>query len=346
MLETGRRDPVVGEARENPTMARIGLVLGAGGAVGEGFHVGALAAIAEATGFDPRSCEVVVGTSAGSVVAASLRAGLSATDLFARVTGRPLSPAGRAFLESLPTSSNKPAVATPPRRLAPASPELIGRLVAKPQSFKALKALTALLPEGRRDGAGWFTGFDIAFPDGAWPKEALWICAVSLERGDRVVFGRDEPAVAGSPRVAEAVQASCAIPAIFKPVAVNGRRYVDGGVHSPTNADLLSGLALDAVIVSSPMSMSGSPPAGTSGPLLSASRIPAKRTLRRELAPLTERGVPILTFEPSGELVSLMGMKAMDFSRRGPVAEQTYSMAKEALVGGAAEEVGAILSDA
>src|SRR5438132_2030236 len=79
-------------------MARIGLVLGAGGAVGHAFHVGVLAAVAEVTGWDARDAEVIVGTSAGSVVGALLRAGASAPDLAARAAGTPLSSEGRRLV--------------------------------------------------------------------------------------------------------------------------------------------------------------------------------------------------------------------------------------------------------
>ena len=80
----------------------------------------------------------------------------------------------------------------------------------------------------------------------------MWINAVRLETGRRVTFGRD---LRVTTDVATAVAASCAIPGFFAPVAVDGVRYVDGGVHSPTNADLVAGLELDLVVVSSPMSM-------------------------------------------------------------------------------------------
>ncbi len=74
---------------------RIGLVLGAGGVVGHAYHAGVLDGLAEATGWDPREAEVIVGTSAGSVVGALLRAGFSAHDLAARSTGDPVSPGRR-----------------------------------------------------------------------------------------------------------------------------------------------------------------------------------------------------------------------------------------------------------
>ena len=79
-------------------VARIGLVLGAGGVTGGAFHAGVLAALAEGTGWDPRRAEIVVGTSAGSVTAAALRAGLPAADLAARAEGRPLSAEGARIL--------------------------------------------------------------------------------------------------------------------------------------------------------------------------------------------------------------------------------------------------------
>lgn len=107
---------------------RVGLVLGAGGVAGGAFHAGVLAAIAEATGWDPRRATVVVGTSAGSITGASLMAGLSAADL---------------------------------------------------------------------------------------------------------------------------------IPGFYRPVSIDGELFVDGGAHSPTNADVLAGLGLDLVVVSSPMSVAG-----------------------------------------------------------------------------------------
>ena len=69
--------------RRDGRVPRIGLVLGAGGVVGHAFHAGVLAAVAEATGWDPREADVIVGTSAGSVVGALLRAGASAPDLVA-----------------------------------------------------------------------------------------------------------------------------------------------------------------------------------------------------------------------------------------------------------------------
>jgi len=58
-------------------MARVGLVLGGGGAVGQGYHRGVLAALEDVAGFDARSVDVIVGTSSGATVAGLVRAGSS-----------------------------------------------------------------------------------------------------------------------------------------------------------------------------------------------------------------------------------------------------------------------------
>ncbi len=70
-----------------------------------------------------------------------------------------------------------------------------------------------------------------------WPERNLWLTAVRLRDGNRVVFGR--PGAPPAP-VADAVAASCAIPSFFEPVTIGGVPFVDGGAHSPTNADLLA----------------------------------------------------------------------------------------------------------
>lgn len=70
--------------------------------------------------------------------------------------------------------------------------------------------------------------------------------------GRRVVFGRSGAPPADVP---SAAAASCAVPGYVRPVRIGGVEYVDGGVHSPTNADLLADLDLDLVVVSSPTSI-------------------------------------------------------------------------------------------
>ena len=81
----------------------------------------------------------------------------------------------------------------------------------------------------------------------------LWIVALDYATGRRVVFGRN-----GAPRahLDEAVRASCSIPGLYRPMNIGGRLYVDGGVWSPSNLDLLShdDVDVDIVIALNPMS--------------------------------------------------------------------------------------------
>jgi NTE family protein len=150
-----------------------------------------------------------------------------------------------------------------------------------------------------------------------WPSRPTWIVAVQLDTGRRVAFGRP-----GAPpaRMAEALRASCSIPAYFEPVVIGGGRYVDGGVHSTTNADLVGsrrGAKPDLVLVSAPMSAARG--AARPGRLTAMRRI-ARLSLAREVAALRARGIPVVTFQPGvGDLDVMLG-DSLDPSKFGPVA--------------------------
>jgi NTE family protein len=113
------------------------------------------------------------------------------------------------------------------------------------------------------------------------------------------------------------VAASCAIPSFFEPVRIDGAEYVDGGVHSPTNLDLLAGLGLDLVVVSSPMSSAGR---GWRAAVDTPIRRYCRAVLGAEAARVRARGTPVLAFQPTAEVQVVMGVNAMDPGRRGAVA--------------------------
>jgi NTE family protein len=174
--------------------------------------------------------------------------------------------------------------------------------------------------------------------DEDWPDRALWICALRLRDGQRVVFGRDDVDV---PDVGVAVEASSAIPGYMQPVSICGETYVDGGAHSPSNADLLAGLGLDLVVVISTMSapwtaLRPSPNIG--------SRALASWVLEREVRAIRASGTPVLVLEPTSEDLSVMGSNAMDPARRGAVAEQARSTTVQRLAHPAAADLVAHLA--
>ena len=159
-----------------------------------------------------------------------------------------------------------------------ASPARLRPRRAGPVGGDAGSLAAAVLPEGQVPTADIAVPFDNLYGD-AWPRRTTWIVAVQLDTGRRVAFGRPG-APAATP--AEAVRASCAIPAYFEPAEIGGQRYVDGGVHSTTNADLVADERPDLVLVSAPMSAAAWRRAGRPG--RRAMRQIARLSLAREVA--------------------------------------------------------------
>jgi NTE family protein len=288
-------------------MSRVGLVLGAGGAIGHAYHAGVLAALAE-SGWDPRSAEVIVGTSAGSIVAAFLRAGLSAADLAASSLRRPLSPPGAELMER---SGRRTRLDPPgPQHADVGRGPAAGQLLLKPWGVRLGALAAALLPAGKVPTEAIAAGVRAIYGSD-WPKRLTYICALRLDDGRLVAFGSP-----GAPpaTMAEAVAASCAIPAYFQPVLIGGRRHVDGGAHSVTNADLLAGMGLDLVIVSCPMGATRDALAmGIDLPLRGAVRF----RLAAEVAAVRRAGTAVVTLQPARAARAAMGNDPMN-ARRGP----------------------------
>jgi NTE family protein len=277
-------------------------VLGAGGLTGDAFHRGVLRALGE-RGYDARSADVVVGTSAGAMVAAFLR--------------KPDAVSPRPLRHDTGTVHGD--------RLGRV-PELSPFLAALRRPWKARLSVlaTSLLPTGRHSTEFIAAGARLHHGE-AWPQQPMWIVGVRRRDGRRVVFGRP-----GSPRtdVAHAVAASCAIPGFFHPVEIDGEAYVDGGAHSPTNADLLRRQDFDVVLVSSPMSVE---PRGLRPTLDLALRLFWHRGVVREVRTLRRRTRHVLVFEPGGELLQVMGVNPLHGGRVDEVEQASYQRALQVL---------------
>lgn len=281
---------------------RIGLALGGGGIAGYAFHAGVLGAIQEKTGWDPRTAEVIIGTSAGSNIAALLRGGVAVQEMVTRMLSISTHPGD---MDRLRRASGRGSRIDRGLWFGPSSPKLIAREAFRLHRVRPLNLVVGALPNGRvrnevlSDHASQLHE--------SWPKEKTWIPAVSLQSGELNVFGRDE----GHEDVdfALAVAASCAIPGFFRPVRINGERFVDGGVRSMVNVDLLAELDLDLVVVLSPMSIEG---LSTRSPFASVLRVYPKYQLSKELAVLEQAGIPHLTIEPDRSTTRAMGVNPMD----------------------------------
>lgn len=306
---------------------RVAVVLGAGGAAGHAYHCGVLAALQDVLGFDASRADRLVGTSAGSIVATLLAGGVPAADLGAPALGRDRSPAGAERLARIPSTASARVGAHQDDPslldlLRPASPGLLARLAVRPRHVRPGVLVAAALPEGRIHH-GYVAGHVPALLGTTWPEQ-VWITAVRLGDGARVVFGR-----AGDPSasVVDAVTASCAIPGWFRPVTVDGATHVDGGVHSPTNLDVMAGQGFDLVVVSSPMSVA---PDRRWSPDLPP-RLAYAGMLARERRTVEESGTPVVTFQPTADDQRAMGLRMLDPSRREQVVRQAHTSVSQRL---------------
>lgn len=300
---------------------RVGLVLGAGGVVGQAYHSGVLAALEHDLGWDARTADVVVGTSAGSITGMLLRSGIPASELAAWTVKAPLEAEGQLLHqlvgEEIPQFDRFDVLEVVRRPPSLPGREMLTRAVLRPWHFRPLAATLALLAPGTRDIAEQLAALR-QIEDHEWPEQDLWVCAVRRRDGRRVVFGR--PGAPEAP-LDRAIAASCAVPGYFSPVRIGERSYVDGGAHSPTNAAVLRDRPLDLVVVVSPMSgPSNRVPRG----LLEGSRWHAARVARREIAALRAQGVPVVAFHPDREVQEAMGDDFMCRDRVEDIVQQAF----------------------
>jgi NTE family protein len=299
-------------------MTRVGLVLGAGGVVGQAYHAGVLAALEHDHGWDPRTADVIVGTSAGSITGALLRSGVPASELAAWTVRAPLTDEGRVLEEMFGTSHPDLEPFEPRdliRRLpCLPNPRLVLNAIRRPCQFRPLTAAMTLLAPGRFDIVEQLAALGKA---SAWPSGELWINTVRREDGRHVVFGRE-----GAPfaPLHLAVAASCAVPGYFAPVHIGRHQYVDGGAYSPTNADLLAERDLDLAIVVSPMSG----PARISSDIYDASRRLAARLAAREVKALRSKGIPVVVFRPGPAEQEAMGNDFLSAARVDEIVQQSF----------------------
>jgi len=321
---------------------RVGLVLGAGGVVGASWLIGALEALQDETGWDPTQAEVIVGTSAGSVVGALTASGMPPAYMAAYIAGRQvdeIAEAARRAGERSTTdideaidlaraaegqdgrrpdgSGYRLARALPP--IGPGSWRLAFNTLLHPQRHSAAAFLCGWLPRGfvRTDPISELIE---SFIPGDWPDhDNYWAVAADYATGKRVAFGRE-----GAPeaRVSQAVAASCAIPPFYHPVSISGRRYIDGGICSPSNLDLLCDEHLDLVVCLNPMSslaqISGGSPGDRVGALMRAA---AGRRMGREARKLRDSGTKVLMLQPGADDVKVMGFNMMSGKRRVQVTQ-------------------------
>jgi len=211
-------------------MTTRALVLGGGGVAGIAWETGVLAGLADG-GVDVTGADLVVGTSAGSTVAAQITSGVSLENLFGRLV----------------ETAGGPGELTAPFNLASLEQFWIDAVSTTSSALELRKAVGALaletdtVPEAAR-----LQVIAGRLPNHTWPSRPVRIVAVEARTGEERIF--DE---GGGVSLVDAVAASSAVPGIWPPITIDGRRYMDGGIRSVLNADLAVGH--DVVLILAPL---------------------------------------------------------------------------------------------
>ncbi|MFC9735550.1 patatin-like phospholipase family protein [Streptomyces roseolus] len=258
------------------------LVLGAGGLVGAAWEIGILHGLAEA-GEDLSDADLVVGSSAGAVVGALLTAGTTPlAELYARqLDGTDTEPAVRFGAATL----LRYTLAVLTSRTPEAYGRKLGRLALRARTVDEA-ARRAVVAERLGEATDW---------PGAG---RLRLTAVDAESGALGVFDGGPDGVG----LVDAVTASCAIPGVWPPASLAGRRWIDGGIHSTANAHLASGR--ERVIVVAPSAMGNK----------------AVHSPARQAAALSAAGSRVVVITPDADAKAVIGARALDPAQRGAAA--------------------------
>lgn len=265
------------------------LVLAGGGATGVAWEAGVVDGLLDA-GVDVRDPDTVIGTSAGSIVASHLRLGTMDEVTFAHIADS--SPLG--YLGQLDSGDAERFLRSALSRDRESGRAIVGR--------GALRARTATEEDWIEVAAGDLVGRE-------WPDRLLLITAVDAETGTSVVFHNSS----GVP-LDRAIAASCAVPGVFPPVTIGGRRYVDGGVRSVANVDLAAGHERVLVLAPLPIAVRGADRPG-----------PQARRLRR-----ASSGARVKVLVPDLAAGRTLGMNPLDRRRSAAVLEAGRAQGRRA----------------
>jgi NTE family protein len=275
-----------------------------------------LAGLAEASGFEPRDCEGFVGTSAGAIVATALSAGIEPGSRLGALPEQP--PATTAEVTADGGLSERAlGLAFTVGRGAAAPLVAFGLRATETGGAALRRAALSRVPAGRRSLGG--LGRELEQAGARWDGR-LTLAAVDLDSGRRVMFGSPD---APESSIASAVEASCSIPGVFRPVVIAGRRYVDGGAWSPTNMDRASvGRGTGVLCLNPTGSLRSSLIAPLSG-LLSSS------IAGIEALALERRGAQVTTVSPDDASLAAIATNLMNPARRANVIAAGLSQGRK-----------------
>jgi NTE family protein len=277
------------------------LVLAGGGAAGNAWEIGIVASLCDA-GVDVSDADLIIGTSAGSTVAAQITSGIPPVDLYAAILAEvPRRPAGNAKSD---------------RRRAPksSSPDYMewsnGIIASARNAFDMRRRLGAasleMDPSDSHSATGWRDIVAARLPSQHWPNQRVLITAVDAETGKPVVFDRHSGI--------DLVDAVAASTSAMIPYRIGDRRYLNGGYRRSENADLAGGYG--RVLVLSPFG--------------GRSRMPLEwgMDLATQVDELRASGSRVHTVFPDGGAGDVFNANALDPSTRLQAARGGYDQGR------------------
>lgn len=267
-------------------MATRALVLGGGGTVGIAWETGILNGLRDA-GVAVANADLIIGTSAGSVVGAQVALGMPLEGLL----GAQLAPLDEA---------QEHPIAVDPQYFGAVSQKLALAQEVTADLLVEIGTLALSAPTG--DEEAYLQRFEL-LEKMSWPHRRLIVTGVDAQSGEFLAWERESNAP-----LVRAVAASCSVPGIFPPVTIGERRYIDGGMRSGTNADLANGY--ERVLIVAPI---GSQAEGMGGS--------ARRQMEAEIAQLREAGSLVDVVVPDEESLDVFGLNLMDTTRRIDAAQ-------------------------
>jgi NTE family protein len=268
------------------------LVLGGGGVAGVAWELGILTGLHDA-GVDVRRADIIIGTSAGSVVGAQIASGTDLESLFAA--------------QLIPvTESKERNVAFDTTQMMEIFTQAVKEAGSDPRAFRVRIGTYALaaptISEAERRAI-----IESRLPAQTWPQQRLLIVAVDTETGEERIFDRTSGV-----SLVDAVAASCAVPGIWPPVTIAGHRYMDGGMRSPTNADLARGY--ERILILNPLGDA-------------ANYFGVGPT--SEAAALQQEGSQVLVIAPDTASATAIGPNPLDPATREPSARAGRAQGRE-----------------
>ena len=255
------------------------MILGGGGVTGIAWTTGIVFGLHE-QGIGLLRAHRIIGTSAGSTVAAQITSGVALIELFARQID-----SAKQSKEITPETQQLDDIASnllPLMNIADDAERM--RRIAD----VALQSITVSEPVRR-------AVIEDRLPSHHWPPHPVAIVAVDTNSLETKLFHRNSGV-----SLVDAVAASCAVPGLWPPVTINGRRYMDGGTRSSDNADLAPDCTV--VLVISPVGLQ------------------ANAGLSAQIAALHAKDVRVRVIEPDRESKNILGLNPFDLLKRGPAA--------------------------